>query len=51
MAGLGGASGKKSRASEHTCHLNPIAAMMIIFLLPKWHLSVPYGYVSYITPT
>lgn len=51
MAGLGGVSGKKNRASEHSCHPNPIAAVMIIILLPKRHLSVPYGYVSYITYT
>lgn len=25
--------------------------MMIISLLQKWHLSVPYGYVPYIPPT
>lgn len=50
VTGLGVGSGK-SRASKHTCYLNLIAAMMIIPLLQKWHLSVPYGYVLYVPPT
>lgn len=50
MAGLGIVSGN-SRDSKHICYLNPIAGVMIIPLLQKWHLSVPYGYVPYIPPT
>lgn len=53
MAGLGGWSGKKDRDSKHTCHRNPIAAMMIILLLAKvasvcllWLCVIHHSYLS-----